>query len=272
MLRLSDETREGDSVPAIDKSSAALVIAHPGHELRVHGWLEALRPCIFILTRGDGPDRSSRLGSTRKVIAAAGATEGRVFGRFEDREFYDALLRGDEALFVRLLDELAAELVALNVEYVVGDAEEGFNPSHDVCRYLTTAAAAMASRATGRTIRDFDVLLVGRPDMCEPARRQQAISLRLDDAALERKLRSAHQYVELKEEVERSLQHNGVEVFRTEVLRPVVPEAAGPAMPPFYEEYGARQVAAGRYADVIRYDRHVRPLKQALWRHAHIDR
>jgi AcrR family transcriptional regulator len=268
---LPDETPGLDSAPPIIRSPAALFIAHPGHELRVHGWLETARPVTFVLTRGDGPDRPSRLASTRKIVAAAGASEGSVFGRFEDREIYAALLRRDEALVVGLLDELVTELIALNVEYVVGDAEEGYNPSHDVCRYLTTAAAVMVSRAAGRTIRDFDVLLMGPPDLCPPAVRHQAISLRLDDAALERKLRSAHTYVEVRDEVERALQRHGVEAFRTEFLRPVVREAAPLAMPPFYEVYGEREVASGRYADVIRYDRHVLPLKQALWRHAHID-
>src|SRR5438034_752023 len=29
---------------------AALFIAHPGHELLVHGWLELVRPFVFVLT------------------------------------------------------------------------------------------------------------------------------------------------------------------------------------------------------------------------------
>jgi AcrR family transcriptional regulator len=250
---------------------AALIIAHPGHELRVHGWLEQARPRTFVLTRGDGPDRPSRLASTRKIVAAAGASEGTIFGRFEDREIYDAVIRRNDSFFIGLLDELVTALVALDVEYVVGDAEEGYNPSHDVCRYLTTAAAVMSSRATGRVVRDFDVLLVGPPDVGPVYRRHEAISVKLDDAAFNRKLQSAFEYVELREEVERALQQNGAEAFRTEWLRPVERGTAPPAVPPYYEEYGERQVASGRYADVIRYRTHVLPLKHALWRHARID-
>ena len=33
---------------------------------------------------------------------------------------------------------------------------------------------------------------------------------------------------------------------------------------PFYEEYGAKQVAAGHYAEVITFEHHLRPLAQAL--------
>jgi AcrR family transcriptional regulator len=224
-----------------------------------------------VLTRGDGPDRPSRLQSTRKIVAAAGASEGTIFGRCEDREIYDALLRRDDGLFIGLLDELVAALVALDVEYVVGDAEEGYNPSHDVCRYVTTAAAVMVARATGHVVRDFDVLLMGPPDLCPAHLRDEAISLRLDDDAFGRKLQSAYEYGELTEEVERALARNGAEAFRSECLRPVVRGVTALSVPPFYEEFGERQVLAGLYADVIRYRTHVLPVKQALWRHARID-
>ena len=223
-----------------------------------------------MLTRGGGPDRPSRLQATRKIVAGAEASEGSVFGRFEDREIYDALLRRDDDLFIGLLDELVTALVALDVEYVVGDAEEGYNPSHDVCRYITTAAAAMTSLATGRVVSDFDFLLAGPPDLCPVQLRDDAISLTLDDEAFNRKLQSAYEYVELKGEVERALEQNGAEAFRSEYLRPVARGATALSVPPFYEEFGERQVREGLYADVIRYRTHVLPVKQALFRHAHI--
>src|SRR5207253_5484219 len=38
--------------PALPGGRAALVIAHPGHELRVYHWLRLARPSVFILTDG----------------------------------------------------------------------------------------------------------------------------------------------------------------------------------------------------------------------------
>src|SRR5207302_1404403 len=35
-----------------DFKTSALLVAHPGHELRVHGWLERERPLVFVLTDG----------------------------------------------------------------------------------------------------------------------------------------------------------------------------------------------------------------------------
>ena len=33
---------------------AALIVAHPGHELRVHHWMELARPLVLVLTDGSG--------------------------------------------------------------------------------------------------------------------------------------------------------------------------------------------------------------------------
>ena len=41
-----------------------------------------------------------------------------------------------------------------------------------------------------------------------------------------------------------------------------------PEDPPFYERYGASQVAGGQYADVLRYREHFAPLAAAVWRSA----
>jgi hypothetical protein len=55
-----------------------------------------------------------------------------------------------------------------------------------------------------------------------------------------------------------------MEAFRIESLRPFLLRLGPPGSPPFYETYGEQQVAAGRYAEVLSYERHVRPLKAAL--------
>lgn len=33
----------------MDPSNAILLIGHPGHELRLHRWLELVRPMVFVL-------------------------------------------------------------------------------------------------------------------------------------------------------------------------------------------------------------------------------
>jgi hypothetical protein len=250
---------------------AALIVAHPGHELRVHGWIETARPVTFVLTEGDGYSGVSRLASTTKVLRTAGARTGSIYGRFTDPQIYAALLRRDHGVFLRLLDELVEAMISLGITYAAADAEEGYNPAHDVCHHLAVAATAMTARMTGRAVRAFDFPVVGAPDACPDDLRSSSIWLELDDDALARKLSSARSYPGLEIEVSRAVGANGAAAFRMECLRPAVVRNAPLNIPPFYEQYGERQVAAGRYAETLRYARHVMPLKQALCAHADVE-
>jgi hypothetical protein len=50
-------------------------------------------------------------------------------------------------------------------------------------------------------------------------------------------------------------------------LRPAAPQADIEALieePPYYESYGERQVAAGRYPRVLRFREHFLPVSRAL--------
>jgi AcrR family transcriptional regulator len=247
-----------------------LIVAHPGHELRVHGWLVQARPTSFVLTQGDGPTRVSRLQSTTDVLTGAGASIGGLYGALRDREIYAALLERRHDLFIDILEALANALIDSSIGYVVSDAEERYNPSHDVCRYLASAAAAIASRTSGRNIRGYDFPLIGRPDVCPPELCARAIWVQLDDEALERKLSAAAGYPELAYEIDAALTAVGTEAFRTECLRPWTSPTPEDGSIPFYERYGERQVAAGVYSDVIRLQ-HLLSLRNVLWRHAGVD-
>jgi len=275
-------------------SPAVLIVAHPGHELRVHGWLELARPRIFVLTDGSGRSGRSRLQSTRHVIAQVGATPGAIFGRFTDRVVYDAMLRRDMAWFIALVDELADCLAQERMGYVVGDAAEGYNPVHDLCRVVIDAAVALIDRGAGRALANFDFPLVGRPDAYGDSRPDGTIRLILDEAAFQRKLQRAFSYPELAEEVRAALdgrrheidslqtapersatpdpwrQATSIDAFRVEYLRRIngrTTEAAFRDAPPFYERYGERQVALEYYREVIRYREHLRPLIEAIRHH-----
>jgi hypothetical protein len=249
-------------------SRSALVVAHPGHELRVHGWLERARPTVFVLTDGSGHGAGSRLASTARLLQSAGATPGTIFGRFSDREIYRLLLERERGPLEDLARELAAALVRGGIETVAADALEGYNPGHDLCRVLTDVAVALASRQTGRALRSYEFPLAGAPEAGSGG--PDALRLTLDDAALARKLAAARAYPEMAAEVERALAGHGEESFRVECLSPVLPawgereiaERAG--FPPFYEIHGERQVEAGHYLQVLRLREHFLPAVQAL--------
>lgn len=254
-----------------------MVIGHPGHELRVYEWLRKARPVVHILTDGSGSDGEPRIASTTTLLENAGATPGGIYGRMSDREIYTAILAGDYARFIALAEELAVSLVRETADLVAGDAVEGFNPSHDVCRYVINAGVRLASQMSGRTIPCYAFPLESAPNAGPEALRSRAlrIDLRalridLDDEMLERKLQAAYAYPELRSEVERTLGQYGTEPFRTESLWPVDlddPYGWDPGRIPFYESYGAERVASGAYTHVVRFREHVQPLADALFSH-----
>lgn len=247
--------------------SAVLIIAHPGHELRVHGWLSLARPTTFVLTDGSGRASHGRLDSTSRLLARAGARPGTVYGRLTDAALYQAVLDGDVALFLALRNELAAALTALGAETVVVDAEEGYNPTHDLCRWMVESAAAAAGQGLDFPIHAYDFPLVGHPHSCPDALRRDARWIHLDDEAFGRKWAAACEYPELVGELRAAIDRFGKEVFRTECLRPL--RAGEPCQAPYYEEYGARQVEAGFYDRVIRYREHMLPIREALSLRSH---
>ena len=246
---------------------AALVVAHPGHELRIFGWLEKVRPQVFILTDVSGHTTQGRLAGTAQILDQVGAPRGDIFGRLRDRELYSALLDGHLDVFLQLAAELADALARSGVDHVVSDAVEGYNPGHDVCSLLAQTAVGLIRRREQRHIEHFDFLLVGSPVDCPLDLRSQALWLELDEDALDRKLAAAATIPELAREVDAALRRSGRDAFRVECLRPAQPLVELTRFsqePPFYETYGAQQVQAGHYARALRFQEHFAPLLEAL--------
>jgi hypothetical protein len=242
---------------------SALLVAHPGHELLLHGWLHAERPRVFVLTDGSGRDGVSRLDATTRVLASAGVPSGTLYGRFPDRVLYEALLDGDTALFVGLAEEIAKVLAAESVERVVGDAAEGWNPIHDAFRLIVNAAAALAARELGRRIAVYEFALFGRPKPASEA----ALAFPLDASARAAKRAAAFDYAELDREVRWSLERYGEDAYATEWLRPgedVAGQYTVSDPPPVYERYGEFLAHTGQVARAIRYREHLLPVAAAL--------
>jgi len=275
---------------------AILVIAHPGHELRVHGWLEIAIPEVWILTDGSGRTSRSRIDSTTRVLKAIGALPGPVYGQMSDADLYHAVLTFDHRRFKDLVDQLAAALIRDRVECIAGDGAEGYNPAHDICRLVINAAIKLVKCRTSKQPLNYDFTLVGTPSRCSEEPSSQSLWLNLDDASFARKLSAARNYPELQAEVASALLGIGNEPFRqhadlverahatfgvtelsnfrVECLRLINSDSeSNPSFKddvPFYEEYGERQVRAGHYQHVLRYSEHILPLAAAL--DSHVER
>ena len=169
-------------------------------------------------------------------------------------------------MFVALVEELAEVFVAAGIDAVAGDAVEGFNPSHDVCRFVIDGAVALASRRTGRPIDNRDFVLEARPDTCPEASRDAATWIRLDDAALDCKIDAALHAPSCGPRCTARWSASAAAPSPLECLRPVTAALAADVDSelPFYERYGEQRVREGRYAEIIRHRQHVLPVRAAI--------
>jgi len=266
----------------------AVVVAHPGHEVRIHGWLEREQPHVFILTDGSGRVGQPRINSTTTYLKKFGMRPQSIYGRLTDLEVYAAVLNRDFEQFINLSEEMAGALVSEGIGSVVGDSSEGYNTTHDICRLIINAAVEIAGHSLGRKLANYDYPVVNRPDHCPEHLRSEALWLHLEDDAFMRKLGAAREfYPELAAETEQALQGHGheaameyfklnddalaatrlsgLDMFRVECLRPVSQgDLPFESESPFYELQGERKVASGLYKQVIRYREHIVPLADAL--------
>ena len=211
------------------------------------------------------------MASTIRLLERAGASIGGVRARFTDRELYSTILERRVSVFTDLATELASAFVARRFEYVVADAAEGYNPGHDLCRYIVDAAVECARSGLPGTFRSFAIDLAAAPGAAADATAARGFCLELDEAALERKLTAAHEYVEMAAEVDAALERWGASAFRLECLRETSLDLLAPHATdtvPYYEKHGDRRRAEGTYEQVIRYREHIRPLHEALRMHA----
>jgi hypothetical protein len=248
--------------------TAALIVGHPGHELRAWGFMQATRPVVGVFTDGGGHGGRPRLHLTRAVCEAAGATISSWFGATTDREVYRAILARDTAFFLAAADQVAAVLIDHRIQCVVADASEGYNPTHDLCRLVVDRAVRLAS--PDGLIENFSFALDADPTFSDDG--PGAWRLDLDPAAVQAKIEAARHYSReaggtLVREVDEMLARFGEQAFARESYLPVVPwsETSFSGMStPFYESYGERQVAAGKYDFVIRLREHLVPIAEAL--------
>ena len=249
-------------------SRSALVLGHPGHELKAYGFLTTFRPVVSVLTDGSGGLGASRLETSRRLIERVGAKPTSVFGNATDVDIYNAVLHNDSDFFLELVAEVADVLSRYQIEFVAGDACEGYNPTHDLCREIINAAVERVHLETGRVIQNYAFYLSEWQVTASP-HLDNCLHFTLNDDLLREKIRMASRYEELRDDVSKALGACGEEFFRVECFRPA---SAGQEPPlqdgmPFYEVRGRERVAEGKYKSVISYQEHMRPLIRSIRLH-----
>ncbi|SCX63027.1 hypothetical protein [Nitrosospira sp. Nsp1] len=260
-----------------------LVIGHPGHELRVYGWVGQVRPIVCILTDGSGSDGTPRLDKTLEILHELGAEIGPLCGELSDRRIYEKILRHEYDLFDILCERLARLIIAQDIDLVVSDAIEGYNPVHDLCEALVRTAIDIARNANDAdktrtrkpcTVRHYTIPLMNDPRPATGSMEAAHHTVELTPLRFKQKLEAMRSYAIsargiLQEEVADAFHNFGEQAFAREYLFAAAapgqePERRFSQQKPFYETYGEQKVAAGRYQSVIRFGEHVLPIVKHL--------
>src|SRR6478672_9463392 len=197
-----------------------LVIGHPGHELRAYGWIADTRPRACILTDGGGSANAPRLNESVSLLTGLGAHIGPICGAWSDRTLYEIILAGEYASLVRSAEQLADLIIDDRIDTVVCDAIEGYNPTHDVCEVLTSAAVALAGLRGHRT-RHLVFPLMGDPRVSPGFDRPLEAVHRLTEKRFEEKKQATLNYASiggerLLQEIVETLRRFGDDAFRCE--------------------------------------------------------
>ena len=229
--------------------------------------MRAIGPVVAVLTDGSGHEGHPRLQLSREICTRANATPSELFGLVTDAAIYEAVLQGDASFFIDLADRLTAWLVREQITIVVGDAIEGYNPTHDLCRILVNRAVRLASSARPVTTYAFD--LTGPPG---PPAEGPAVTVTLSPDDLAVKIATCRAYGHevggtLVTEIDSLLQQHGEVLFGTRTRSPRM-HGAMPLLPPD-SGLTTKPTVSGRWRRgttelVIRYDEHLRPLIHAL--------
>lgn len=240
---------------------ALVIAAHSGHELLLWKWLREARPDFVVLTNGAGSTGVPRLEPTIDNLARAGANwVPGVVQPVADADIYRALLDGDTRLFAQWLDALTGHVLAQDIDCIVADEAEDYNPSHDLCRLLANQVAARAA-AHGRAVAAYGYPTVGHPSPQHRLDAERHLLVELTASELQRKLDDMVGYArsfggQLQRELDGFIAEFGAGAYGRECLFAAQPtryeHAVAPAGKPLFETIGEERVAAGVYRHVIR--------------------
>lgn len=286
----------------LPKGNYALCIAHPGHELRLHGFLEQAKPFVWILTDGSIRTGQDMMMDSIKAISRAikqgiktdpkDNSWNRVFCyTFPDNPeqfhinysqiYLEILQRTD--FFISYIDFISNNLIKYKIDYLIADASEGTNVCHEMMRIMADLSIALVKKKTGKHIFNYD-FSIDKPFNKEI--NEDCIFIQLDEEAIDRKLEAMIKFtlaltdlkpnisldynliIELskmnngKEQIKQFLKELNPDFLKYEYLRPYT--FSEPTENNLYETLGEKSVAAGKYTEVITYEKHLKPLKEKL--------
>ena len=248
--------------------STLAVFAHPGHELRALHALGSLQAKTLFLTDASASTGVSRIPLSVETLSQADIPPASRFKPIPDAALYRALMDQKIDLFTDLARQIARQIDRVSPDFVLTDSAEGYNPAHDICHFLSLAAA----RRSRTQPHVYDVALNHDPLDFAHADPRDCKVFDLDAAAIARKRGAIEAYVQragdmLAREAEGLLKQFGDQGQAREILRPALSRRAYfkafADTPPFFESHGLKRVREGKYSRALTRD-HVVPVIDAL--------
>jgi len=232
-----------------------LILAHPGHELRIHHWLEMNKPTVYLLTDGSGGQMASRVHFSKDLIDRCGARSGAVFGEISDKDWYASIMAGKNDLLVKTIQTIIDDAPKNYPIQIVADALDGYNPMHDMAWFIgkivhhqikqkATAFPFLASAATTNVQGSVE------------------LSIQLNTEARARKISAVESYMPLAEEARRILEQDPLAFDEEKLISQSFDWQA--KYDPLWEKIGRQRVNDGIYSDCLTFQQHVKPLVKDL--------
>lgn len=190
----------------------ALSIAHPGHEYRLHAFMEQAKPFVFILT--DGSERTgedmmmhsircidkavkqgvkltvANIQSFQRIFKLSITPEGGEMYHLTDADIYNKV-KNQPAGLNTYVEFMVDKLIKHKIDYLVCDAAEDHHLTHDLVRMMCDIAVKRVKEKSGKEILLYDFPL-NKP--FNDSLNENCIRIELDENQLERKINALLKY------------------------------------------------------------------------------
>lgn len=244
-----------------------LFIGHPGHELLAYKFMCIHKPEVIFLTGGSSSDNISRIHQSIKLVKSLGLKVHFPIEPFMDRDIYDLILSKSTDDFLKIKSALKKFVIENSIKRIVGDALEGFNPSHDICRYLINSIVTEVKNEIDVTIDNYEFFQENVSQNKTLLKSDEDIQIKLNKKEFDNKLKVCLDYSEIKFELDKFINLYGEDFFMIEYFRKIKNTEqikTWDSKYPYYEEFGRKRIKEGTYSELISFENHMKIIALAL--------
>jgi len=244
------------------KHKTIAVFAHPGHELRCFASLQRLSAEVLYLSDASASSGQPRLRQSSELLQTHGLQNIKPSLAVPDTDIYSAIMSKDHIWLSGFYRNLQQILQKKQPTLIITDSAEGYNPVHDLCHFLTVAAANTCLSPAKVMVTP----LTDHPHELDGQNIADCMVLDLDECQVKVKVSAMNSYAriaggQLADEAKTMEAEFGSGVHAREVLRPAIELsdyfARYSQRKPHFERYGEQRVQSNKYKEILRLHPHL---------------